>query len=1767
MINRKENGPQASNRCGASRKGGVPKMALAAFAIICFAVLASMAFISTDADADDGARAIFHPGEGATAVPDTYYKPLGDDTLYIPGSSFTVYEDSTPVVYTYTKEGYHFLGWSEVDGATVPQFTEGNIIPSHLVDYDLYAVWAPNEYDVTFDYGTYTAVVKVPWHADPPFNSKSYMKDVKEETYGNVTYTYKIVGWSTLPLTQEASTHSYVIPTDATTYNYLISLPEPNDDLVLYPIWAQVITVADGTNRTISNSAGCYYITGSTSTGSASITITGAVSGHPVYIYTEELTMQSRNASPFVLKSGANVVLTTMSNCSFTGGAEDITTGNWPNRQYYNIGYAAINVQSGTTLTISDLSVGTLTAQGGDAKSSYNNNRYARAGAGIGSNGLTTNATASTASYDDGCGTIIINGGFIIAEGGSGIQDGRNYVNRSGGTVSAQALGGTGATVNIYGGTVNATSGMVLHVYGGTNYAPASGTYFEKEPILPSNPDAYDMHTGAIINTFTPDGSTTNAPHQAKITFSFSHDRWVAIDAKKATIGNTAVYLGGLTIANTGTDVLIDATLIPDLSLGSVLVSVIDDGDPTDPASFSGTLEAVDLTKEIPEYRVHMTQIGTNNTPGFGTVTFYVNDQQVNEKAEHVDLLDPNTVLVVRGAQTTDTTVSIDLKLVIEEGYELTNVRLNNTDVSESIWGSDTNVHEFSLTVWVSSGLGTNSSVYYTVEPIRQTITINNMCTEGEPTFGESIVTITNTDADASIHWDAKRATGTHQVYFKSSETFIIDTDNGSGNPYAIALITNNGASVEYEKTGDTTYTFTLTDIDYEADIDILYQPTVKVIANEPVMPNMTGHIIVTNNNGTLVDLTYVLLSSGDDAVFSGLNRNGGNSIEGNIVQKKNVTFNFSGNINTAGLTVKVTMDDDGSETTVAFTNTSNSVTIDLNNVTDAGGQCKLVNLTNTSTISVDGVELKDGDGYRYGYVVKGSTVTFTLSEYENSKNYKGENVATGLSNVEVRMDTVLMELGETVSREYTIRDVSQDMYITVTLNHIKHTVKYASNIDDEHQSVHKGIKVVNGALFALPTVDELPGLGLLVKEGYDLDYWETGGASTDKPKPGEYRKITNSSEQTVEYYAHWGSAHVYKITYNLGGGSWPEWYNVNDPERSNPSTYTIESSERVLINPVRPGYIFLGWEGEGLRHDGDTYTFEIRPLGDRTLTALWEIDDNIEVTLLDPFDIVTNISPNPMIFTYGDHYNGLPLLSNVTIGDVKYSFGGWAHCNATYDEGTGKWTIEELDRIINTSTVLAGNHYLSIVWIVSYDEPTYVINIIESDGGRVMPSVKRITETDFKAEGAYISFTAYPQDGYRLSKLIINDTEYDYTVEQSVNSTSRLGIIITERLTYSEGMDRLITVHSEFVPIVYTITVYDRDNNPVTTRYPTYMITDNAIYITHSGSQVPGYAFRGFSGTGIGDGVNDVVTYVTIEKGSFGDRVYHEQWVGLYYTITYDPAEYNAPNNPTYYQVGTITNINPGIEREGYTFMGWYENSAHTGQKIQYIGADRTGEITLYAYYEVGTLVDFPSIKEYHYKGSVWYFLEGENEYYYVDTSASGSTNEGINAGSYRALVVLKDKVMTKWEDGTADDQWIEWSIIKRDVFIIGNSQSTFYDGTAWDLSSETGYSTVGVIKDDITCEDSSRSGFRKALIVQYNTSTITDPGAYRNVVSVDPSSPGLDNYNITFINGMYVIIEAESSTIILTAEGTEDQGVTGSAIGTSSVSKQVAVQPRRII
>lgn len=137
------------------------------------------------------------------------------------------------------------------------------------------------------------------------------------------------------------------------------------------------------------------------------------------------------------------------------------------------------------------------------------------------------------------------------------------------------------------------------------------------------------------------------------------------------------------------------------------------------------------------------------------------------------------------------------------------------------------------------------------------------------------------------------------------------------------------------------------------------------------------------------------------------------------------------------------------------------------------------------------------------------------------------------------------------------------------------------------------------------PVTGATPNTEITIKvaKGYQAQVWVE---ITEGDRLGEPVTVTNNKflmpAASVHVYGN-AMAITYKIQYLLNGGSF-----TGDPR----VTYNVETPTFSVNDPTRPGYTFLGWVGGGLTQPTKNLTITKGSIGDRTYTAVWEVNGSI---------------------------------------------------------------------------------------------------------------------------------------------------------------------------------------------------------------------------------------------------------------------------------------------------------------------------------------------------------------------------------------------------------------------------------------------------------------------------------------------------------------------------------------------------------------------------
>ena len=402
----------------------------------------------------------------------------------------------------------------------------------------------------------------------------------------------------------------------------------------------------------------------------------------------------------------------------------------------------------------------------------------------------------------------------------------------------------------------------------------------------------------------------------------------------------------------------------------------------------------------------------------------------------------------------------------------------------------------------------------------------------------------------------------------------------------------------------------------------------------------------------------------------------------------------------------------------------------------------------------------------------------------------------------------------------------------------------------------------------------------------------------------------------------------LYTVTMDTAGG---------DPIR--PIQYTVESEAFQLPIPVRTGYIFLGWTGEGITEPQKTIEIPQGSTGDRTYTANWQVIEYTIITLLEG----GNAGTSQVYFYTVEQTVTLP-----TPTRTGYTFLGWTgegittpQPNVTIPKGsTGdkryieNWELTEYNIAMDLN---GGSGQEKVVYTMTdedFELPTPTRNGYEFVGwtgeGITTP------QTSVKIPKGSTGNKAYTANWKVIEYTITLDTNggpvvspIKYTVEDSFTLPYILrpgyefagwtldgsGMLPFTPLIIYPGTTGDLHYKAEWRLAEYTITM-DLDGGSGQEKV-VYTITDEDFELPTPTRN--GYEFVGWTG----EGITTPQTSVKIPKGSTGNKAYTANWKVIRYTITL-VTNGGAVIASIPYTVEDSVTLPIPPERPGYEFAGW---------------------------------------------------------------------------------------------------------------------------------------------------------------------------------------------------------------------------------------------------
>ena len=401
----------------------------------------------------------------------------------------------------------------------------------------------------------------------------------------------------------------------------------------------------------------------------------------------------------------------------------------------------------------------------------------------------------------------------------------------------------------------------------------------------------------------------------------------------------------------------------------------------------------------------------------------------------------------------------------------------------------------------------------------------------------------------------------------------------------------------------------------------------------------------------------------------------------------------------------------------------------------------------------------------------------------------------------------------------------------------------------------------------------------------------------------------------------------LYTVTMDTAGGG--------DPIR--PIQYTVESEAFQLPTPVRTGYIFLGWTGEGIAEPQKTIEIPQGSTGDRTYTANWQVIEYTIITLLEG----GNAGTSEVYFYTVEQTVTLP-----TPTRTGYTFLGWTgegittpQPNVTIPKGsTGDKTYIENWKLTEyniTMDLNGGSGQEKVVYTMTdedFELPTPTRNGYEFVGwtgeGITTP------QTSVKIPKGSTGNKAYTANWQVIEYTITLDTNggpvvspIKYTVEDLFTLPYILrpgyefagwtldgsGMLPFTPLIIYPGTTGDLRYKAEWRLAEYTITM-DLDGGSGQEKV-VYTITDEEFELpTPTRNEFVGWT---------GERITTPQTSVKIPKGSTGNKAYTANWKVIRYTITL-VTNGGAVIASIRYTVEDSVTLPIPPDRPGYEFSGW---------------------------------------------------------------------------------------------------------------------------------------------------------------------------------------------------------------------------------------------------
>jgi len=468
---------------------------------------------------------------------------------------------------------------------------------------------------------------------------------------------------------------------------------------------------------------------------------------------------------------------------------------------------------------------------------------------------------------------------------------------------------------------------------------------------------------------------------------------------------------------------------------------------------------------------------------------------------------------------------------------------------------------------------------------------------------------------------------------------------------------------------------------------------------------------------------------------------------------------------------------------------------------------------------------------------------------------------------------------------------------------------KWQANTYTVNFSANGGSGSMSPQLFTYDTPQHLT-LNLFTRTGYNFAGWKLNATTY-----GDGEEVNNlATSGSVTLVAQWTPI-TYTVSFNASGGE----------NTMSPQSFTYGVTQALTANAfAKTGYRFTGWAiSPGGTHVYDDKQ-EVSDLtsvdgGEVKLYAIWAA--NI-------YSVVFNINGgnggtmSAQSFTYGV----AQALTANGFSKTGYSFIGWA------TSPTGDKVYNNQQQVSNLTSVHNGTYNLYAKWQANQ----YIVNFSANggDGGTMSPQ-SFTYDTPQK-----LTLNAFTRTGYNFAGWKLNSTTY--TDEEEVNNLATSGSV---------------TLVAQWTPITYTVSFNGSGGeNTMSPQSFTYGVTQA---LTENAFTKTGYKFTGWAtspgGAHVYDDKEEVSDLTSVDGGEV--KLY-AIWAPITYGIAFDGNGHTSGSTTGHtgvnYNTSVTLNLN-NFNKTGYAFAGWATTPsgavAHSnGASVSNLTTVDGATVTLYA-------------------------------------------------------------------------------------------------------------------------------------------------------------------------------------------------------------------------